>query len=131
MMEPTLSSAAPSAAVTPASSIADTARDPMWRYMLRLLRQVGWVFVLFLAFVMWVSVRLECQQLQKNLDLNRRETMSAKVQNQQLSLELESRRSIREVERGARENGLDQPARVVRPNSGALAAGAAVGAGLP
>ena len=112
-MEPTLSTAVSPSAIHPGASSSDAATEPMWRYMLRLLRQVGWLLVLFVAFVMWVSVRLDCQQLQKDLDLNRRETTNAKVQTQQLSLELAARRSIVAVEREARANGLDQPARVV------------------
>ena len=116
-MEPTRS---PSLATFPftLSILTNGIGESVWIYLLRFLRQVGWMLVVFLAFVIWVSVRMECQQLQKDLHRNRREIEHTKVQTEQLSLELASRRSIGAVERKARANGIQWPAHVISISRG-------------
>ena len=70
--------------------------------------------VLFAFAVLGVMVRVESQEIRKDIDRNRRMQDSAQLLNQRLRLELDARRRVMAVESAARSLGIDAPAEVTR-----------------
>ena len=79
---------------------------PLWRHAL-------WFVLLFAAFAGYVSVRLDVQQLRKDLDRNARAQREAHILNDRLRLEQDTRRQASTMEAVASELQLNRSARVV------------------
>ena len=80
---------------------------PLWRHMF-------WLAVLFVAFATSVQVRLDVQQLRKDIDRNERTQRRATVTNERLRLELDSRRRAEAVQDLALKMGIQEPATLVQ-----------------
>ncbi len=64
---------------------------PLWRHAV-------WVVSLFAVLAAWVQVRVDVQQLRTDLDRNGRATREARIVNDRLRLEVDSRRRAVAVE---------------------------------
>ena len=83
---------------------------PLWRHMF-------WLAVLFVAFATSVQVRLDVQQLRKDIDRNERTQRRATVTNERLRLELDSRRRAEAVQDLALKMGIQNRQRLFRLRS--------------
>jgi hypothetical protein len=80
---------------------------PLWRHMF-------WLAAVFTALVVSVEVRLDVQQLRKDLDRNERSQRSADVVNDRLRLEYDSRRRAESVAAVASRMGIEETVEIVR-----------------
>ena len=78
---------------------------PLWRY-------AAFLTALFTVLLTSALVRLEVQQLRKDLDRTSRATLEAQVLHDRLVLEMESRRRAVAMEQVAVQLGLDGQARL-------------------
>lgn len=95
---------------TPAPALT---RPALWRRLLPLWRHAVWATVLFAVCAVAVSVRLDVQQLRKDLDRNARLEHEARLLNERLRLEVDARRRVLAVEQYAGALALGVDARVV------------------
>jgi hypothetical protein len=82
------------------------------RRLLPLWRHVAFLGALFGIAGAGAMVRLEVQQLRKDLDRTQGAILDARVLNDRLILENEARHRVMEVERAATEHGLSASARI-------------------
>ena len=82
------------------------------RRLLPLWRHVAFLAALFGIAAAGAMVRLEVQQLRKDLDRTQGAILDARVLNDRLTLENEARHRVMEVERAATEHGLSASARI-------------------
>lgn len=92
---------------TSAAPVARPRLVPLWRHAV-------WFVALFVVSAVAVSVRLDVQQLRKDLDRHARMDTEARVLNERLRLERDSRRRAVAVEAIAQSMGVDQEVHVVR-----------------
>lgn len=92
-------------ASTEAMTIANVV--PLWRHMF-------WLAAVFAALVVSVEVRLDVQQLRKDLDRNERSQRSADVVNDRLRLELDSRRRAESVAAIASKMDIQETVQIIR-----------------
>lgn len=79
---------------------------PLWRHAV-------WLVALFAVCAYAVDVRLDVQQLRKDLDRQGRNETEARVLNERLHLEMDARRRAVAMEQVASRMGLTSEARVV------------------
>lgn len=96
----------PSAPATPAVAGALSRLIPLWRYAV-------YALTLFAVLAAAATVRLDVQQLRKDLDRNARATREARILNDRLHLEMDARRRILAMEQAAGRLELGPQARVV------------------
>lgn len=80
---------------------------PLWRHAV-------FVVALFTLLATWVHIRVEVQQLHKDLDKSGRAFRESRVLNDRLRLELDARRRAVALEAAAARLALGESARVVR-----------------
>jgi hypothetical protein len=84
---------------------------PLWRHAV-------WFVLVFAAFAGYASIRLDVQQLRKDLHRNVRAQREAHILNDRLRLEQDARRQAATMEAVATELQLDHSAKVVWLRSG-------------
>lgn len=94
---------------TAAPALGGTLRRllPLWRYLV-------YAVALFAVLAAAATVRLDVQQLRKDLDRNARATREARILNDRLHLEMDARRRILAMEQTAARLQLGPQARVVQ-----------------
>jgi hypothetical protein len=92
---------------------------PLWRHAV-------WLVALFAILTMWVDIRVDVQQLRKDLDRSGRAHREARIQNDRLQLELDARRRSVVLEDAARQLSFGDDARLVRVVAPAPAAASAL-----
>lgn len=80
---------------------------PLWRHAV-------WLVALFALLTMWVDVRVDVQQVRKDLDRSGRAHREARIQNDRLQLELDARRRSVVLESAARQLAAGDQAPIVR-----------------
>lgn len=80
---------------------------PLWRHAV-------WLVALFALLTMWVDVRVDVQQVRKDLDRTGRAHREAQIQNDRLQLEIDARRRSVVLESAARQLAVGDQARLVR-----------------
>lgn len=103
----------PQVTTLPESPAPAIPRVALWRRLLPLWRHAVWAVVLFAVCAVAVSVRLDVQQLRKDLDRNARLEHEARLLNERLRLEIDARRRVVAVEQYAGALALGADARVV------------------
>lgn len=122
-MERTVSSLAPTSQLQDHSPFGrefalPTTTTPEWRGTLSRLaplwRHAVFVTTLFVLLAAWVEIRVEVQQLRKDLDRSGRAFRESRVLNDRLRLELDARRRAVALEAAAARLSVGESARVVR-----------------
>lgn len=80
---------------------------PLWRHAV-------WLVALFALLTMWVDVRVDVQQVRKDLDRSGRAHREARIQNDRLQLELDARRRSVVLESAAQQLAASDQAPIVR-----------------
>lgn len=80
---------------------------PLWRYAV-------YAMTMFAVLAAAATVRLEVQQLRKDLDRNARATREAQILNDRLHLEMDARRRVLAMEKTATRLDLGPSARIVQ-----------------
>jgi hypothetical protein len=101
-------------ATMPIPEIDADAEPRRWQRLVPLWRYAVWAAALFLVCAAAVAVRVDVQQLHKDLDRNGRLEREARVLNERLRLERDARRNAVAVQAIATEFGLTADARIVR-----------------
>jgi hypothetical protein len=83
------------------------------RWLLPLWRHAVWLVALFALLTLWVDIRVEVQQLRKDLDRSGRAFREARLHNDRLRLELDARSRAFALEAAATELGLSDQASLV------------------
>ena len=83
------------------------------RWLVPLWRHAVWLVALFLLLTLWVDIRVDVQQLRKDLDRSGRAYREAQVHNDRLRLEIDARRRAFALEAAAKELGLSDRASLV------------------
>ncbi len=100
--------------VLPSANVHDVTDGQLYGAVIPLWRHLFWVFALFVVLAVAVGVRLDVQQLRKDLDLNERYIRSANVLNERLHLELDTRRRAEAVEDIATRLGANHEVDIIR-----------------
>lgn len=96
------------------ASTAESAWTQLLRRTLPLWRYGVWATAMFVVLAAAASVRLEVQQLRKDLDRNARVTREARILNDRLRLEIDARRRAVAMEAVAAQLALGPEARIVK-----------------
>jgi hypothetical protein len=83
------------------------------RWLVPLWRHAVWLVALFALLTLWVDIRVEVQQLRKDLDRSGRAFREARLNNDRLRLELDARSRAFALEAAATELGLSDRAVLV------------------
>ena len=84
-----------------------------WARLLPLWRHVVWLVALFIVLAVSVTIRLDVQRLQMDLDRNDRAQRAALVLHERLQLELDARHRLQAVEGMAEQLGATPDAEVI------------------
>lgn len=114
----TLSSA--SVPLSPGDRLADlrTGLQIPWARLFPLWRHLVWLALLFVVLAIAVTIRLDVQRLQMDLDRNDRAHRAAQVLNERLTLEIGARRRLQAMEGLATSLGASSQAPVVSVPTG-------------
>lgn len=85
-----------------------------WARLAPLWRHAVWVGLLFVVLAIAVTIRLDVQRLQMDLDRNDRAERAAQVLHERLSLELDARRRLQAMEGLATSLGATSEVPIVR-----------------
>lgn len=102
------------AGALPLADVVEVARPTTWQRLFPLWRHAVWLLALFAVSAAAVAVRLDVQQLRKDLDRNTRLERQAAVLNERLRLEIDARRRAVAVEGVAHRLELTTHAQIVR-----------------
>jgi hypothetical protein len=107
------SAATNTVATTPVASSRANEWQAGLRWLVPLWRHAVWFVALFALLTLWVDIRVEVQQLRKDLDRSGRAFREARVHNDRLRLELDARSRAFALEAAAGELGLSDRASLV------------------
>jgi len=93
--------------------VRNTVRLPDLRRLLPLWRHGVWLVSLFAVLACAVAVRLDVQQMRKDMDRNTRAQREARILNERLQLEVDSRRRAVAMEAVAAQLAMTADARIV------------------
>jgi hypothetical protein len=98
---------------TTPSGVRDALRTPDLRRLLPLWRHGVWLCSLFVVLASAAAIRLDVQQMRKDLDRNTRAQREARILNERLELEVASRRRAVAMEAVAAQMAMSADARMV------------------